>query len=337
MYAAPMECKRRSLGTQTEQKDHFTSITTSTMDVLSAIRHLYSHDVAEMLEQILPMLPSSFSVEEANLYQEEKLLLRQFVIMKQLGEVPSYVSVEHMKQWILSRRSFLEEFQGFDVKMNRKMFRLLESAWISARFICLNKMEKEVWEDIQEEVTLEGFHMFLLVVCPKAEEEVEWFLRHLFNRLQSALRTSTIISMTKRLMLLSQFHRCTDHLVKGVVERVVCLFLDKQEPGSDAEMRHEVARIEIVSMLAYTLSCCSWLSPHIAEDHLLHLCTLMVREMIQSMLAGFAEYLENFLLNFDESFLAPRDSIKRAINDLVSIATSECGSAFVSEKGHKFF
>ncbi|XP_061884415.1 uncharacterized protein LOC133635339 isoform X2 [Entelurus aequoreus] len=198
-YASPMECKQRSLGTQTEQKDHFTSITTSTMDVLSTIRLVYSNDVAEMLEQILPMLPSSFSVEEANLYQEEKLLLRQFVIMKQLLEVPSYVSVEHMKQWILSRRSFLEEFQGFDVKMNRKMFCLLESAWISARCVCLNKMEKEVWEDIREEVrlsqllgksvTLEGFHMFLLVVCPKAEEEVEWFLGKLFNSSIAILTT----------------------------------------------------------------------------------------------------------------------------------------------------
>ncbi|XP_061884416.1 uncharacterized protein LOC133635339 isoform X3 [Entelurus aequoreus] len=259
--------------------------------------------------------------------------------MKQLLEVPSYVSVEHMKQWILSRRSFLEEFQGFDVKMNRKMFCLLESAWISARCVCLNKMEKEVWEDIREEVrlsqllgksvTLEGFHMFLLVVCPKAEEEVEWFLGKLFNRLQSALRRSTL-SMTKRLILLSQLHRYTDHLAKGVVERAVRLFLDKQEPGSDAETRrHEVARMEIVSMLAQALSCCTWLSPHIAEDHLLHLCTLTVREMIQSMFAVFAENFENFLMNFDESFLAPRDSIKKAIDDLVSIATS----ASVSENG----
>ncbi|XP_061740010.1 uncharacterized protein LOC133540943 [Nerophis ophidion] len=286
-----------------------------------------------MLEQILPMLPSYFSVEEANLYQEEKMLLRQFVIMKLLGEVPRYVSVDHMKQWILSRRSFLEEFQGFDVKMNRKMFRLLESAWISARFVCLNEMEKEVRKDLKKEVllsrllgksvTLEGFHMFLSAVRPKAEEEVELLLRSLFNRLQSALGSSTI-SMIKRIMIHSQFHRSTFHLVKEVVECVVCLFLHKQEPGSDTETRwHEAARMEIVCMLAHALSCCSWLRPYIAEDHLFHLCTLTAREMTESILAGFAEYLENFPLYFDESFLAPRDSIARAINDLVSIATSE--------------
>lgn len=39
----------------------------------------------------------------------QKMLMRQFVLMKQKHEIPSNLSTIDMKKWLLGGRSFLEE------------------------------------------------------------------------------------------------------------------------------------------------------------------------------------------------------------------------------------
>nr|XP_057938529.1 uncharacterized protein LOC131136060 [Doryrhamphus excisus] len=308
------------------------------MGCLSLIRSLFNDEIDAMLEKILQMLPSSFSVEESHLYSAEKMLMRQFVLMKQWDQVPRNVCVDHMKQWILAKRSFRQEFQEMKSRPDARMVNLLEVAWIRARFQCLNLMEKEVWEELDEEarlsqllgrrVTLEGLQMFLSASCPTAEEDVSKFLQYLFNELLN-------ISRSKMLMLFSEFQRSTVHLVREVVEHAASVFLEEQDPPDDGHTgldstpasltkRVEVASVEISTMLARALASCSCISQQIAGDRLTAVCTSVGGKMATSILTGFAERSASFhLLDYDQSFFTARDCILNAVEDLCSIATSK--------------
>ncbi|XP_054642562.1 uncharacterized protein LOC129187399 isoform X2 [Dunckerocampus dactyliophorus] len=307
------------------------------MGCLSLIRALFNDDIDAMLEKILQMLPSSFSVEESHLYTAE-MLMRQFVLMKQWDQVPRHVCVDHMKQWILAKRSFLQEFQEMKSRTDARMFNLLEVAWIRARFQCLNLMEKEVWEELDEEtrlsqllgrrVTLEGLQMFLLSACPTAEEDVYRFLQHLFNELLS-------INRSKMLMLFPEFQRSTVHLVREVVEHAVSVFLEEQEPPAEGHTgldstpasltrRVAAASMEISRMLARALTSCSCISQQIAGERLNAICMSVGGKMATSVLTSFAERSASFhLLDYDQSFFTARDCIVNAFEDLNSIATSK--------------
>lgn len=39
----------------------------------------------------------------------QKMLMRQFMLMKQRDQVPIYLSVKEMKGWLMAGRSFLDE------------------------------------------------------------------------------------------------------------------------------------------------------------------------------------------------------------------------------------
>ncbi|XP_061829647.1 uncharacterized protein [Nerophis lumbriciformis] len=259
----------------------------------------------------------------------EKMLMRQFVLMKQKNEVPRHISVHHMKQWRLIKTNFHKKFQMMGMRTIH-----LELGWIRAAFLSLNQLEKEVCEELNEEiwlsqllgrrVTLDGLQMFLAVVCPKTEQEVERFLRYLLDELQKMLSSSNI-SWIQEVTLLTELRRRSVHLVREVVDHAVRVFLTPAVRDSSAESlrrRAETASLGVGRMLEDALTSCSCLSQHIDEDRLLYICSSVAWRTVESLFRSFVRHSESFpLLDFDRSAFTSRECILRAVEDMDYIAT----------------
>ncbi|XP_039997468.1 uncharacterized protein LOC120797681 [Xiphias gladius] len=221
-------------------------------------------DTDFLFEQVQEMRPSPFSEEEWHCYQVEKMMLRQFMLMKQQDQVPDYLSVRDMKTWLLTGRSFLEEFQEEIATTEIHLLFMAELAWTTARHFCLNQMEQELLEELNKEeqlsqllgrkVTLEGVQMFVSVVRPAAEEEVRNLLPSLHSKLLGILCgiQTTIGSLsagdTKPTELLA-LEESTAPLVPEVVETTLKFFLEEPE----RENKSEAASAEIGKLLANSM------------------------------------------------------------------------------------
>ncbi|XP_018543477.1 uncharacterized protein LOC108890899 [Lates calcarifer] len=227
----------------------------------------------------------SFSVREQQHYRAEKMLMRQFMLMKEQHEVPIYLSTKDMKAWLLAGRHFLEEFQETAQQVEERRLLMVELAWSSARRSCLDQMEQELREELEKEkrlslqfsrkVTVEGLQMFLSVIRPKAEQDVWTFLGHLSNKLLSSF-TDAHTSKQAKLALLTKLHFATRPLVTQMVDIALQFLLDEPEPvvevkrsqtGGSVESRDssltsalrnrsEAASAEIGRLLADTAASC---------------------------------------------------------------------------------
>ncbi|XP_044193932.1 uncharacterized protein LOC122971377 isoform X3 [Thunnus albacares] len=201
-------------------------------------------DTDFILKQVQHMGLPSFSVREQNHYRAEKMLMRQFMLLKQQYQVPIYLSVKEMKSWLMAGRSFLDEFQEIAEGTEARKLLMAELAWTSSRRLCLNQMEQELLEELEEEkrlslqlrrrVTLEGLQMFLSIFLPKAEKDVQTFLRHLSNKLLISF-TGCHSSRRSKLALFTKLQRTTAPLVSVVMETALRFLLDKPEPHAEVK------------------------------------------------------------------------------------------------------
>ncbi|XP_077597989.1 uncharacterized protein LOC144213411 isoform X1 [Stigmatopora nigra] len=144
------------------------------MEALSFIKVHFNVSVYCAIEELLQMQPTSLSEREQHMYNVEKTYMRQFMLLEKENKVPSKISTETMKQWLLSRRSFQHEFCSFETKLHPEMFALLQET--KARRMCLNQMHGQVCKDFTQEehlsqlfnrkVTLEGVRKYLSIATP---------------------------------------------------------------------------------------------------------------------------------------------------------------------------
>ncbi|XP_042253797.1 uncharacterized protein LOC121887216 isoform X1 [Thunnus maccoyii] len=303
-------------------------------------------DTDFILKQVQHMGLPLFSVREQNHYRAEKMLMRQFMLLKQQCQVPIYLSVKEMKSWLMAGRSFLDEFQEIAEGTEARKLLMAELAWTSARRLCLNQMEQELLEELEEEkrlslllrrrVTLEGLQMFLSIFLPKAEKDVQTFLRHLSNKLLISF-TGCHSSRRSKLALFTKLQRTTAPLVSVVMETALRFLLDKPEPLAEVKPsqtwdptvsmdsnlastlgnRAEAASAEIGKQLADTTASCFCLVTSFTKAHLLHICTPVARNMVKAIYKRFDDLSKSFhLLDFDESFVTAGESIVCAVQDM---------------------
>ncbi|TMS21848.1 hypothetical protein E3U43_012113 [Larimichthys crocea] len=290
-------------------------------------------DTDFILEEVVYMRPSSFSDKERLRYRAEKMLMRQFVLMKQKHEIPSNLSTIDMKKWLLGGRSFLEEFREIAERADARKLLLAELAWISARRLCVNQLEKEVQEDLQNEerlslqfrrkVTLEGLEMFLSVICPKAQQDVQAFFHQLSKKLLDTT-TSTRTGKRTKLALFAKFQRTTAPLVPQVVKTALEFLLHKPEPlvevrtsqtagaacnsGSSLafilKSRAKAASPQIGKQLADTLGTCPSLNRTLTKARLLSICTAVAFDIVKAIYKRFSDHSKTFhIMDFDGSFI----------------------------------
>ncbi|XP_071318276.1 uncharacterized protein [Trachinotus anak] len=303
-------------------------------------------DTDFIFEQVQHMRPSSFSEREKQHYQAEKMLMRQFVLMKQKYQVPTYLSTGDMKAWLLAGRSFLEEFQETAKRAEPRQLLMAELAWTSARRRCLDHMEEELQEELETErrlslllsrkVTVEGLQMFLSVIRPKARHDVWIFLHHLFNKLLSSA-TGSHTSKRSELALITRLQWATSPKVTQIVDTALAFLLDDPEPPDEVKPsqtqglvesrdfssasalgdRTEAASAEVGRLLADTAATCFCLNTSFTKARLLRLCTSVARDMVKAIYKRFVDRSKTFhLLNFDESFIAARRGVICAIQDM---------------------
>ncbi|XP_051274624.1 uncharacterized protein LOC127373826 [Dicentrarchus labrax] len=301
-------------------------------------------DTDSILKQAAHMRPSSFSVTEKQRYRAEKMLMRQFVIMKLQYQVPIYLSDKDMKSWLLAGRSFLEEFQEITKVAETRKLLVAELAWTSARRVCVDQMEKEVWEELEEEnrlsrqlrrkVTLEGLRMFLSVIRPKAEQHVQTFLRHLSNKLLDSF-VGSHTSKRSKLALLAKLQQTTEPLAPQVVDTALEFLLDEPEPlaevrtsqtqsaswdsslASALRTRAEAASAHTGQQLAEAVATCFCLNTFFTKARLLCICTSAARDMVKAVYKRFVDRSKTFnLMDFDESSISARESVVCAVQDI---------------------
>ncbi|XP_044033510.1 uncharacterized protein LOC122867165 isoform X2 [Siniperca chuatsi] len=286
-------------------------------------------DTDFILKQVLHMRPSSFSVREQQRYRAEKMLMRQFMLMKLQYQIPIYLSAKDMENWLLAARSFLEEFQ--EIAKRAEARKLL----------------------VAELVTLEGLQMFLPVIHPKAEQDVQTFLCHLSNKLLKSFAGSNT-SKRSQLALLAKLQRTTAPLVPQVVETALKFFLDEPEPlvgvrtsqtqDADASRvsslacaqtnRVEAASAQIGKQLADAAATCFCLNTSFTKACLLRICTSVARDMVKAIYKRFVDRSKTFhLMDFDESFITARESVICAIQDM----DDRVLSAAISGARHRLF
>ncbi|XP_026207106.1 uncharacterized protein LOC113156279 [Anabas testudineus] len=297
-----------------------------------------------ILTQIHHMSPSSFSVREHQRYQAEKMLMRQFMLMKQQYQVPIYLSAKDMKAWLLAGRSFLEEFQEATKSMEVRKLLLAEMAWTSVRRLCLNQMEQELCEVLKKEtylslqfrrkVTLAGLQMFLSVFRPKAEQDAWIFLCHLSNKLLSSF-TGSHTSKCVKLALFTKLQQTTIPLLPQVVDIALKFLLDEPEPlvevkpsevplesrdfslTSDLRSRTKAASTHIGTLLAEAAATCFCLDTSFTRARLLRICTSVAWDMVKAIYKRFLNRSKAFhLMDFDESFFIAREGVICAIQDM---------------------
>ncbi|KAM7382175.1 hypothetical protein PAMA_012843 [Pampus argenteus] len=288
----------------------------------------------------------SYSVTRDHRYRAEKMLMRQFMLMKQQYQVPVYLSVKEMKAWLMAGRSLPDEFRETAEGIEGRQLLVAELAWTSARRRCLNQMEEELQEELEKEkrlslqlrrrVTLEGLQMFLSIFCPKAEKTVLTFLLDLSNELLNSFTGSHSSKRSKR-ALITKLQHTTEPLVKEVMGTALRFLLDEPEPLSEVNSsqtqgpaasrnsslasvlgnRAEAAGAEIGKQLADTTVSCFCLVTSFTKARLLHICTSVAQKMVKAIYKRFVVRSESFhLLDFDESFIIAEDSIIFAVRDM---------------------
>ncbi len=185
-------------------------------------------------------------------------------------------------------------------------------------------------------VTLEGLKMFLSVIRPKAEHDVQTFLRHLSNKLLDSFAGSHT-SKRSKLALLDKLQRTTAPLVTQVVETALEFLLDEPEPFAEVRTsqtpaavasrnsslasarrnRAEAASTQTGKQLADAAATCFCLNTSFTKARLLCICTPVARDMVKAIYKRFVDRSKTFhLMDFDESFIAARESVICAIQDM---------------------
>nr|XP_020479177.1 uncharacterized protein LOC109973730 [Monopterus albus] len=273
------------------------------------------------------MRPSSFSEVERHRYQAEKMMLRQFMLMKQQDQVPDDLSVRDMKSWLLTGRRFLEEFQEIIVEDCRDLF-MAELAWTTARHMCLNQMEQELLEELSKEkqlsqlfnrqVTLEGLQMFLSVLRPAAEQAVHTCLPRLNRKLLRVFSVTPITSgplsdEDTKAVALMELEQVTAALVPELVDTVLKFLLDKPEQ----ENQSEAASAEIGKLLANSAAACLCQFGSVPVMPLLDVCTMAAQRMVKAIYKRYVDRSRSFhLMDYDESSFVAREGVISAIQDM---------------------
>ncbi|XP_047465578.1 uncharacterized protein LOC125022722 [Mugil cephalus] len=301
-------------------------------------------DTGFILEQVKEMMPTSFSAQEEERYVAEKMLMRQFMLIKEQNQVPDHLSTRDMKAWLLAGRSFLEEFQEMVKVAEARKLVLAELAWIAARHLCVNQMEQELQEELEKEkrlsqqfgrkVTLEGLQMFLSTFHPKAEQVVRSFLGHLSNSLLSSC-TGFHTSKRSKLALLIKLQQTTAPLVMQTVdtalEFLLCVSPVEVRPShaeqpitsknsslaSAGRTRAKAAGSQIGKQLADAVATCFCLNTCYSRAHLLCTCTSVAQNMVKAIYKRFVSRSKSFyLLDFDESFVTARQAVICAMDSM---------------------
>lgn len=183
-------------------------------------------------------------------------------------------------------------------------------------------------------VTLEGMHMLLSIIRPKAEQDVLMHLCPLSNKLLSSF-TSSYTSKCDKLRLLTRLQRTTQPLLPQVVDIALKFLLDELEPPVEArtaeaplesgefsstsalESRAQAASTDVGKLLADAAATCFCLNTSFTKAHLLHICTSVASDMVQAIYRRCFHRCETFkLLDFDESFFVARESVVCTVQDM---------------------
>ncbi|XP_065808437.1 uncharacterized protein [Labrus bergylta] len=287
----------------------------------------------------------------------QKSMMRQFVLMKQQDEVPCLLTVGDMKAWLLAGRRFMEECGEMIEMMEARERLMAELAWTTARRLCLSHMEQELMEELDEEerlsrllnrkvrtevqnnmcqimlpvsvthssfslllkVTREGFQMFITVIRPEAEKDVEPLLTALFSMLLKVFADDESAGEPKRAEVLL-LEKQPALLEPEVVETILKFLLEEPESQNKAE----AAGAEIGKLLAESAA------PHLAafgsfpRDLNLSVCTAAASSMVQTVYERFNESCKSFrLMDYDMSFLTARESVIRAVEEMEAAAADK--------------
>ncbi|XP_034564104.1 uncharacterized protein LOC117830199 [Notolabrus celidotus] len=285
-------------------------------------------------QQLSHMRPLTFSERERQRYKAEKMLLRQFVLLKREHRVPECLSTEDMKRWLLGGRSFNTEFQG-TAGMNAEELHLGELAWISVRRFCVAQMDREIREELEKEkrlsqlvrrkVTLEGLEMLLPIIRSRAEQDVRALLLQLSNKLLASFLDPNTGTRFKR-ALITKLQRTTQPLVPQVVKTALDVLLGEPGPHmevmtpqsqgntvtTDSDLRTliETSSVLIGQQLADAAASCFCLRTVFFKDRLQQFCTSESRRIVTAIYERFLVRSICFrLLDFDESVFTARKRV----------------------------
>ncbi|XP_034548128.1 uncharacterized protein LOC117819037 isoform X2 [Notolabrus celidotus] len=276
------------------------------------------------------MRPSSFSEEEQHHFHTEKIMLKQFMLMKQQDEVPDSVSVGHMKSWLLKQRSFLNEIQG-SVKTTG-------TDDLSAAELAYNLMEEELLEQLEKEkqlsllfnrkVSLKGLQKFITSIRPGAEKVVQFFLPSLHRKLLQMFLSINIprdgISAGDPIPVdLLELEQFTAPVVPQVVDSALKLLLEEPEQVN----REEAANAEISQLLMQCVV--PYLSCHVTVNDtlVLGLCKIMAKFMVKAIKKNIDMHSKSFeQMDENESCSSARDKVITAIRDMTEKAKTDTSS-----------
>ncbi|XP_042250732.1 uncharacterized protein LOC121885391 [Thunnus maccoyii] len=294
-----------------------------------------------IFKRVQQMRPSSFSEEERCRYQAEKMMLRQFMLLKQQDQVPDHLTVQQMKTWLLTGRSFVEESQEImimndDGRLETKHLLMAELAWTTERRFCLSQIEQEVQEELDEEkrlsqllnrkVTLEGLQMFVTVFRPKAEKAVQTYLPSLFSKLLKYFggsRIPPVSSGDAKPQELLDLQKSTAPVIQEVINTTLKFLLE--EPKSAGQI--EAASVEVGRLLRDSAAPCLPQYGPLSAAPLLGVCTIAAGFMVKSILKEFDRYSQKILhiMDYDDSFFSARENVIFAIQDMENrVQTAAC-------------
>lgn len=156
--------------------------------------------------------------------------------------------------------------------------------------------------------------MFLSVVRTAAERDVQTLLHHLSNKLLDSF-TDSHTSRRSKLALLAKLQWTTAPLAPRVVEAALEFLLEEPEPL--VEVRAETAGVRAGRQLADATATCFCLNTPSTRARLLCVCTSVARDMVKAVHNRFVGRSKTFhLMDFDESFIAARESVACAVQDM---------------------
>ncbi|XP_042251577.1 uncharacterized protein LOC121885859 [Thunnus maccoyii] len=289
-------------------------------------------DANAIFKRVQQMRPSSLSEEERCRYQAEKMMLRQFMLLKQQDQVPDHLTVQQMKTWLLTGGSFVEESQEItimndDGRLETKHLLMAELAWTTERRFCLSQIEQEVQEELDEEkrlsqllnrkVTLEGLQMFVTVFRPKAEKAVRTYLPSLFSKLLKYFGGSHIPPVSSgdaKPQELLDLQKSTAPVIQEVINTTLKFLLE--EPKSAGQI--EAASVEVGRLLRDSAAPCLPRYGPLSAAPLLGVCTIAAGFMVKSIFKEFDRYSQKIfhIMDYDDSFFSARENVIFAIQDM---------------------
>ncbi|XP_067430365.1 uncharacterized protein [Thunnus thynnus] len=289
-------------------------------------------DANVIFKRVQQKRPSSLSEEERCRYQAEKMMLRQFVLLKRQDQVPDHLTVQQMKTWLLTGRSFVEESQEItimndDGRLETKHLLMAELAWTTERRFCLSQIEQEVQEELDEEkrlsqllnrkVTLEGLQMFVTVFRPKAEKAVRTYQPSLFSKLLKYFGGSHIPPVSSgdaKPRELLDLQKSTAPVIQEVINTTLKFLLE--EPKSAGQI--EAASVEVGRLLRDSAAPCLPQYGPLSAAPLLGVCTIAARFMVKSIFKEFDRYSQKIfhIMDYDDSFFSAREDVIFAIQDM---------------------